>query len=284
MAFWNRTRKQKSAEPQPRADSVGFAAYVVSDVGCLRDNNEDNYILCGCMNRKSADHSEMGITAQKVTAWQFVGVFDGMGGGDKGELASQNTAEIFLTALEPLKNGGSRTEVDVAIRGAFLDSNNRIVDLQKQYQVFGTTGTVLSTDGSVLRIYHLGDSRAYLFRDGQLYQLTRDQTMAQMKIDVGIYDENHPQAQAEKHKLTEFIGRDWTRENLRPVESEWLAMERGDRVLLCSDGLYDMCSNEEIAGILRRSGSAERAAKQLVQAALRNGGEDNVTCAMVELR
>lgn len=282
MAFWNRKQKQEKSDIRQKGQALGFAGYAASDVGCLRENNEDNYILCGYINRKSEDHSEMGITAPAIDHWQCIGVFDGMGGGEVGELASKCTATIFQSMAAQIYAECTRTDVDEAVRGAFLEGNNQIVDLQKQYQVFGTTGTVMCTDGRVFRIYHLGDSRAYLFREGQLFQLTRDQTVAQMKIDVGLYDESHPQAHAEKHKLTEYIGRDWTRENIRPVESEWIAVTKKDRVLLCSDGLYDMCSRETIGEVLRSSTSVKMAAKRLVQSAIQNGGEDNVTCILVE--
>lgn len=260
----------------------GFSGSAVSDVGRVRPNNEDNYVLGKYTNSNSSDHSEIAVSVSNSTdAWQFAGVFDGMGGGEAGELASKFSAEIFLSAFSNLKGIPSKTEVDLVLRKAFLEANNRIIQLQQECRVFGTTGTVLCANGMEFKIYHLGDSRAYLVRENELFQLTKDQTLAQMKIDVGLYDHNHPQAEAEKHKLTEYIGRDRTRESIRPVESLWNEIQSGDQILLCSDGLYDMCTSEEISNILGGEGGMAAKAARLVKAAVANGGIDNVTCVLV---
>lgn len=267
----------------PEKPCYKFSGTVVSDVGCVRTNNEDNYILGKYMNTNSSDHSEVSVSfSEGAGEWQFAGVFDGMGGGEMGELASRDTAIIFLEAVARLGDAPSKTEVDLCLRKAFLQANNRIVDLQKEYKIFGTTGTVLCSNGAEFKIYHLGDSRAYLVRDDELLQLTKDQTLAQMKLEVGMYQEDDPAAEADKHKLTEYIGRDWTRENIKPVESHWIPIEKGDCVLLCSDGLYDMCANEEIAKILWGGDAIKRKVTSLVDKARDRGGEDNITCVLVE--
>ncbi len=268
---------------ETRKDRFKLSAAVVSDVGCVRANNEDNYILGKYMNTNSSDHSEVSVSfCEGSGEWHFAGVFDGMGGGEMGELASRDTATIFLEAVARLGDAPSRTEVDLCLRKAFLQANNRIVDLQKEYKIFGTTGTVLCSNGVEFKIYHLGDSRAYLVRGDELLQLTKDQTLAQMKLEVGMYTEGDPAAEADKHKLTEYIGRDWTRENIKPVESLWIPIEKNDCVLLCSDGLYDMCANEEICKILRSCETIKDQATSLVDQARSRGGEDNITCVIVE--
>lgn len=271
-----------SVPEQNSRDCRCFIGYAISDVGCVRDNNEDNYILDLQMNRKSADHSEHFLAAEAGdNEWHFAGVFDGMGGGDKGEVAARVAAELFAERIRTLKRNVSREHIDEALRNAFLKSNNEIVEMQKRYRIYGTTGTVACIGGNEFKIYHLGDSRAYLMRSGELFRLTRDQTLAQMKIDTGAYDWDDPRAEAEKHKLTEYIGRDWTEENIRPVESEWITVLPGDRLLLCSDGLYDMCSDEQIAGNLGVGAEAAAAARTLNREALLSGGEDNTTCIVI---
>lgn len=269
-------------DEQVKKSKFGFAGAVVSDVGCVRFNNEDNYVLGRYMNVNSSDHSEVSSSFSGTSGmWQFAGVFDGMGGGEMGELASRDTATIFLEAFDRINRTLSKTEVDFCIRKTFLDANNRIIALQKEYRLFGTTGTVLCSNGVEFKIYHLGDSRAYLVREDELLQLTKDQTLAQMKLELGMYREDDPAAEADKHKLTEYIGRDWTRENIKPVESHWIPIQAGDCVLLCSDGLYDMCTNEEIASVLWDNGTIEEKTALLVRKAISAGGEDNITCAVV---
>lgn len=260
----------------------GFVGAVVSDVGCVRTNNEDNYLLGRYMNALSSDHSEAAVFFSNPSGlWYFAGVFDGMGGGEMGEVASRDTAAILLDALDGLKESSSKEEVDLCVRKGFLDANNRIVTLQKKHRIFGTTGTLLCSNGAAFKIYHLGDSRAYLARQGELLQLTKDQTLAQMKLEVGMYAQDDPAVQADKHKLTEYIGRDWTRENIKPVESRWTPVRADDCILLCSDGLYDMCTNDEIANILCDNDTIEKKAAALVETAISKGGEDNITCAVV---
>lgn len=271
-----------SGEAAATQPGGGFKGAAVSDVGCVRPNNEDNFVLGKSMNDESLDHREAVLSSGCMAGTlQFAGVFDGMGGGEKGELASHDTARIFLDAFGKLTGDPGKTDVDTILRHAFLTANNRIVDLQKECKVFGTTATVLCVKDSEFKIYHLGDSRAYLFREEKLLQLTKDQTLAQMKMDVGMYRKNDPAMEADKHKLTEYIGRDWTKANIRPVESRWIPAQNGDRVLLCSDGLYDMCSDEEIARILSKAKPADEMAAALVQEAIFKGGEDNVTCIVL---
>lgn len=267
------------AEGKQSQTGVCFAGSVVSDIGCLRPNNEDNYVLDRYMNDNSDACSEVAVSVtDRTDQWHFAAVFDGMGGGDRGEAAAAAAARIFLEAAAGLSTDASKQNVDLVMRNAFLEANNAIVAMQQEYNVYGTTGTVCSMNGEVFKIYHLGDSRAYLFREGHLFQLTRDQTLAQMKMDAGIYDEDAPQAEADRHRLTEYIGRDRTKENICPVESEWIAMEQTDRVLLCSDGLYDMCPDLEIEQIMQKFTEPDRQTRALTDAARAAGGRDNITC------
>lgn len=266
----------KAPKPAEDRSALLFSGWVVSDLGRVRENNEDNFLLGPHFNTDSRDH----ITASHSAArgWTLAGVFDGMGGGEAGELASRAAAEACLERFSALPGDAEEKQVEQALRRAYLEANNRIQALHSQYRVFGTTGTVLCTDGQRFKLFHLGDSRCYLLRDGQLTQLTKDQTLAQMKLEMGLYGENDPQVEAEKHKLTEFIGRDWTRENLKPTETVWASLCPGDMLLLCSDGLYDLCTGGEILEILTGAGTPEEKAQALTDAANAAGGNDNITC------
>lgn len=296
MFFW-RKRKHGAAESnmdavghalknaaakEHRAQTGAFRAALICDRGRERGNNEDNYLLGMQINSEMLDHSTAVFrSAADGAAWQTAGVFDGMGGGEMGELAALIAAKTVKQLSGRLDDGCEKTDVDRIMREAFLRSNNEIIDLQKEHCVYGSTGTVVSIGSGEFKIYHLGDSRAYLLRDGELVQLTRDQTLAQMKMDAGLYRENDPGLEVERHKLTEYIGRDWTKENLRPQESAWIPIREDDRLLLCTDGLYDMCSDAEISGILAAAGGPENAVAALTQAALTKGGKDNITCMVI---
>ncbi len=274
----------QSGKQHQKLPSVSFSGSVVSTVGCVRTNNEDNYILDGHMNDYSSDHSKVSVSgSDTIGSWHFAGVFDVMGVGDKGEIAAQTTARIFLKATSLINDSSSKSNVDLILRNAFLEANNAIVALRRECNVFGTTGTVLYTNMEEFKIFHLGDSRAYLIRKGDLFQLTYDQTLAQLKVEAGLYSEDDPRAEADKHKLTEFIGKDSTCEHIQPLESQWIAIQKDDRILLCSDGLYSMCSDAEMMQILRQADKIDILVQKLADAACHNGGEDNVTCVIVEI-
>ena len=176
--FWEKWKKQlnrdeksadtagfqweKPAERNRNACQMDFSGSAVSDVGCVRENNEDNYLLEQHMNEASADHSAFTVAASDQSRyWHLAGVFDGMGGGERGELASQKTAQIFLDVLSYFCKDTTKANVDRILEGAFLEANNAIVALQSECNVFGTTGTVVCTNNQEFKIFHLGDSRAY---------------------------------------------------------------------------------------------------------------------------
>lgn len=259
-----------------------FDGCAISDIGYRRSNNEDNYIINQNINTNCNARSEAIVTSSPENGeWQCAGVFDGMGGGEMGELASKNAANCFSDAFKYITDKCSQSDIDQIIRSAFLKANNKIISLQKHYNILGTTGTVLCTNGSVFKIYHLGDSRSYLFRDKKLFQLTKDQTLGQMKRDSGFNIENSYISEMDNHKLTDYIGRDFTRENIKPIESNWNLVEQQDYIILCSDGLYDMCSDEDISTILLEENSVNEKTTKLVKKALNNGGIDNITCIII---
>jgi protein phosphatase len=200
-----------------------------------------------------------------------------MGGEAGGKEAAEICVSTFLSACED-----GETPSERVLKQTLADANARILKRASEmgYARMGTTLVLALVHPTALTLLWVGDSRAYLLRDGKLFRLTKDQTLAQMKMEMGMYDEGSPQAEEEKHKLTEYIGRDWTRENLRPTESQWYAIFPKDLVLLCSDGLYDMCSDQEILKILTAPGSPEEKARNLVSMANSAGGHDNITCLL----
>ena len=108
--------------------------------------------------------------------------------------------------------------------------------------------------------------------------------MAQMKLELGFYDEKNPQAERESHILMNYIGADAALKQLAPAESQWLPLRSGDRLLLCSDGLYGMCGPEQIREMLHHRNGPEEAARALTAAARAQGGLDNITCVVMDIR
>lgn len=250
---------------------------VFSEQGQVRANNEDNFLLNGHWKDASAPCAAYNFSAPPGV-WQLMAVFDGIGGGEAGEVASEAAAQVFAASLE---NITGEEAIDSSVTAAFQQANNRILELRQLYWVCGTTGTVLCTDGVKFKIFHLGDSRVYLYRRGQLLPLTRDHTLAQMKLDLGIFQSNASNFEQDRHKLTRYIGQDMPPHRLFPQESPWYAAAPGDTVLLCSDGLYDMCPEQEIIEILDKQQDIQTKTTALVQKAKNHGGLDNITCLLV---
>ncbi|MEE1027435.1 MAG: protein phosphatase 2C domain-containing protein [Agathobacter sp.] len=256
-------------------------AAVKSDVGLKRHNNEDNYILGHCLNIDGTNESDSYMSSS-VEEWMCCGVFDGMGGADYGELASLRAAECFQEAFLTDTSGYDEDEISEMVENTFNNANKMVCSLGKDGSICGTTGTVVVTNGNRFRVFHVGDSRAYLLRGNDLFLLTKDQTVAQMKIDIGVYQDKSQVKEKENHQLTEFIGCEVDGNILIPLESSWRELLVGDKILICSDGLYDMCSDRQLFDIFKMKLEVEKLAQQFVNGALSGGGNDNITVLVLE--
>ena len=145
----------------------------------------------------------------------------------------------------------------------------------------GTTFAMLYLLGGQARIYYLGDSRIYHYSDGRLSCLTRDHTLANQKLDAGIYSEIEADASQDQHRLTLFIGSDKSEVGLNADTRKPVSLRTGDKLVLCTDGLSNMCPERDILSLLSQNYFNEAAI--LVQRALDAGGADNATCIVLEI-
>jgi protein phosphatase len=153
--------------------------------------------------------------------------------------------------------------------------------LDPKLRGMGTTMTAAYSVGDDLFVAHVGDSRAYLFRDGKLQLLTHDQTQAQRMADVGLIPQKEVGRHRLRHVLTSALG---GLEKAVNVDIQRLKLIDGDRLLLCTDGLTDMVEDQAIAQILAGAGSSNDASSRLLDQALENGGRDNVTVVVAGYR
>jgi len=203
-------------------------------------------------------------------------VADGMGGAQAGEVASQIAVEAFEQGLP---EDGSPEE-RLAIRAR--EANRRIHELsqtQSERAGMGTTLTAAYLDGDDLAIAHVGDSRAYLFRDDALTRLTQDHSLVDELVRRGKLTEE----QAAEHPQRSIITRALGPEPQVEVDTWTYPLREGDVILLCSDGLTSMVSEELVATVLARSESLEAAAQGLIDEANGAGGRDNITVVMFRL-
>ncbi len=232
---------------------MNFSAY--TNRGNSRDNNEDSYLL-----------------EKKNGFISLIAVADGMGGHRAGEIASQIVVE-YIKKFEFNFDSKLLTEIKRLINEAnnkIIESGSRDIELKNM----GTTLSLGIIEKLNLYIGHVGDSRIYLYRDGELKQLTSDHSLVnELLVENKIEPDeafNHPQ----KHILTQALGVD---EDLR-IETRCVTLTEGDHLLFCTDGLTDMVRASEIKKIIKSNyGNVEKLSKSLGNKALNNGGNDNIT-------
>jgi serine/threonine protein phosphatase PrpC len=253
--------------------AMGLQAFGLTDVGRKRKHNEDAYLV----------DAERGL---------FV-VADGMGGHAAGEVASRITVESMqefiaegLDVTEsswPFGQGTGRTpSVGNRLTAAVERANEKVmraVASRPELKGMGTTVVAALINGERATLVHVGDSRAYLFRDGELRRLTDDHSWVQEQVNAGILSEDEAKAHPLKNVVTRALGGsphvsvDLIEVPLRP----------GDRYLLCSDGLTGMVADEEIHEFFLAEPVPEPAVRRLVALANERGGVDNITAIIVDV-
>lgn len=255
--------------------------YVLSDVGLVRKNNEDNYLLGHCLNENQELRNESQFCG-RYGEWTCAGVFDGMGGAERGEVASYVAAQTFQE--ETLETAfWEMEEIPHYMEKIFKKANTAVLEARETHYTCGTTATVIVTNGEKMCLFHRGDSRAYIKRGNSLYLLSKDHTLAQMKLDTGIYRDRSEVKEREHHQLTDYIGLDEEYHVGKPFETSWISLDSGDRILICSDGLYDCCSNQEILENMARYEDIAETAKGLLERAKQAGGRDNITILLMRV-
>jgi serine/threonine protein phosphatase PrpC len=203
-------------------------------------------------------------------------VADGMGGAKAGEVASA----VAVEAVEAAQESGEPAEAQLA--SIVRKANRRIYDLavaDESRRGMGTTLTLAKLHGDEVSLAHVGDSRAYRLRAGELEQLTRDHSLV---AELERSGQITPEA-AEHHPQRSIITRALGPEPDVEVDTYTLTGREGDLFLICSDGLTSMISDDEVRSILRSAGSLDEAADELVRAANQSGGKDNITVILFRL-
>ncbi len=252
---------------------------VATNVGKLRQNNEDNFLvdsLGSCDSVNLSNEIVFGSLGRYVFA-----VCDGMGGESFGDEASNIAVSVLAEHVEEIKMIGI-SELDNLINRYVSEANNQICDMiaEKRCSRSGSTLAMICMDKTKVYAFNIGDSRVYYFNDSVLTQITEDQTLAMKKLKANIYTKEEAKFSLDAHKITSFLGVDNRRIGLTALSYEPFDINTGI-VLICSDGLTDMCSDEEITEVLNSSN--DNLANSLVNKALDNGGKDNVTCIVVRV-
>lgn len=256
---------------------------VSTHIGKVRGNHEDNFYLEGLyMNDIFRNDFSASYTVRSADGMTFA-VFDGMGGAAYGEVASEIAVRTLRKYEKKLKYADGTRMLDQLVSSYTTEANDAICDMltEKHCAVGGTTFSMLYFMGDAVKLYYLGDSRMYRYQSDGLTRLTRDHTVANQKVDAAIYTEEEAKHSPDQHRLTLFIGSDRKKVGLNADSRPPMPLEIGSKFLLCTDGLTNMCSDEEIHSLLSQNYFNEAAV--LVQAALQNGGADNITCIVLEV-
>ena len=246
------------ATGRSRYTKITMRAEGRTDPGLVREENQDVFAVC----------EELGVAL----------LADGVARPRAGRIAAQVAVE---TALEHLLSVGEREPLQATdLRRALEIANDRVFGLSaavSSYRGMATTLVATAVLGAKGYVAHVGDSRAYLFRDGSLRGITKDHSVVQDRVDAGLISPREARYSSDRHIVTRAIGAEPTlRADVRELD---LAAE--DLLLLCSDGLTEHLQDDEIASRLDTTDDLSDVAQDLVDSANRAGGTDNVTVVLV---
>jgi PPM family protein phosphatase len=252
----------------PKNARPGVEVAILTDVGRQRSNNEDSFLYWE--PESSEEFRRLGRLAV---------VADGMGGYEGGQEASRLAVETIRAIYEAASEGN----LQLTLLGAFEAAHQNIQRYAEEHPEFhgmGTTCTALSLVGSQLRFAHIGDSRLYLDHAGTMLRLTRDHSYVGRLVESGIVRSEDAESHPQRHILTAALGSG--RELFPDTPQQPFGLEPGDTLVLCTDGLWSLVSEHELAHVVRAN-TPEESCLALVKMALERGGPDNITVLILRV-
>lgn len=254
------------SKPETPADALIASVHGITDVGIDRDNNEDYFLVNAANNL-------------------FI-VSDGMGGHNAGEVASLIATEAVNDHFTPeilAEIKGNRTRINDELNDGLYIANQKILDLAENntsYQGMGCTLVVALVEKGALHIGHVGDTRAYLSDEDSIKLLTTDHSKVMELVKAGQMTLEEARQSPLKNELSQAIGSPMS---VIP-DYNYHELKNGDKVLLCSDGLWDMLSDQQIYQIVNQTQPVKAICEELVEKANDAGGSDNITVVLFEYR
>ena len=274
-----------------RAVDRELDAFGLTDRGLVRTENQDHFLLCSLHKSMRVHGTSLPASAELESLGHRLAflaiVADGVGGSTAGEAASRAAIETIASYVTTTMrcyytaDPHEAEEFLKALREVAFEANRAVIDrtvAQPELRGMATTLTLAIGVWPSLFLLQVGDSRGYLLRGGVLRQLTKDQTVAQGLVDQGVMRPSAAHRSPLAHVLSSAIGGE-----TEPLVDR-IGLERGDVVLLCSDGLTKHLPDEVIRERLQRMTSSRQVCEDLVAAALAAGGTDNVTVVVVRQR
>jgi len=248
-----------------------------TNAGNVRTENQDNFFVTGYGEKKTkACSDEIQISDAGLCIFA---VFDGMGGEAYGEEASA-IAAVTLKECYPEFTTSNENKIPLKVQEFVKKANAKICRMiqEKHCGRSGCTMVLVCILRGMVYAFSVGDSRIYL-HNATFQQISEDQTLAMKKFKANIYTAEEARNSRDAHQLTAYIGMDNRNVGIPMLSYQPFPLMEG-QLLLCSDGLTDMCSDTEIASLLQMQ--TEHSSSLLVERALQNGGQDNVTCIVIK--
>ena len=272
-----------SSNSQPNGDhQVVVRVFALTDVGHTREHNEDTFLVAELDGAQAVVFQASLPDPTSLTAGEHGLLFmvaDGMGGAASGELASSMASDSILQALKSRWNSSatlSHESFATVLRDATEEANSKIHQHSRdfpEHRGMGTTATVVGLLGDRLFLAQVGDSRAYLIRQGKAIQITKDQSLMQRLVEAGELTEAEAEASERRNIILQALGPDAQ----VTVDLTHQQVRRGDTLIICSDGLSGLVRGEEIARLANEERDVEALCYRLVARANELGGPDNIT-------
>jgi len=263
---------------------IDYAA--ITHQGRVRKNNEDAYLV-SALDGEEPHVNSLSRTPKVCQVGLLAAVADGMGGAAAGEIASrEGLAAIAVCLFGHWGRFPAASATEEGLYRALLDAAEeasnavlRYSDADRTARGMGSTLTAAVIWNGHLYLCQVGDSRAYLYRRPQLLQLTKDQTLVNDMITSGFLTQDQARTHPQRSMITQALGCP------QPVKAVIgrVALRRGDRLLICSDGLHGEVSDGEMKSIFERGYSPRRSLELMLEAALEHGGRDNITGLLLSL-
>jgi protein phosphatase len=262
----------------PSETTIRFRLFGATDVGQVREHNEDNFLIADLATREREVFNSDRTVPSRGTVF---GVCDGMGGAAAGEVASQLAVDIIFERLGSDPPATQRDELARRLVEAVEQAGVRIFHNARGDRArrgMGTTSTIGVLLDDRLFLAQVGDSRAYVYRDGALVQVTRDQSLVNQLIEAGQLTEQEADSFEHNNIILQALG---TAETVQ-VDLTYVDLRRGDTLLMCSDGLSGMVKADEIKNVLAAHADPVQAGQALIERANKAGGHDNITVIIVK--
>jgi protein phosphatase len=268
--------------------TINLALYAQTDVGMVRSGNEDNFLILDLSSGKSWTASEEEpkelLTYTQGYYGSLLAVSDGMGGALAGEVASRMAVETVRDRMLQLQAHETYGKMPFYERLRLsIEEANLLINGESQtnpaHKGLGATFTGVAVHGNQIYFAQVGDSRAYLLRQGKIVRITKDQSLVQQLIDAGQITEEEAETHSYRNVILQALGA----HNNVNVEVNCLTLSQLDTLVLCSDGLSGKIHQDDIARVVHEANDFKSACQTLIDLANERGGEDNITVVIAQL-